>query len=142
MGKLSQRSIDRLQGVSKDIIKLVLKAVDNSPLDFGIAQDGGLRTVTRQKQLYDIGRRGIEGEKCVTWSMKSKHLTGEAFDIIVYRDGKITWDEKDFDTVACHILETAAKMDIPITWGGTFPKPDRPHFQLTNGFYAHGERIT
>lgn len=139
---LSQRSIDRLQGVHEDLIKILLESIKDSPLDFGIAKDGGLRTVQRQRELYAIGRRGIEGEKPVTWTMKSRHLNGEAFDIIVYRDGKVTWEERDFEIVAGHILGKAAKLMIPLTWGGSFKKPDMPHFELTRGFYEFGERVS
>lgn len=52
-----------------------------------------IRTYARQKYLYSIGRRGIKGEKPVTWTMKSRHLVGKAADIIP-KDGD--WNDKAF----------------------------------------------
>lgn len=54
-----------------------------------------IRTYNRQQYLYSIGRRGIKGEKPVTWTMSSKHLVGKACDIIP-KDGD--WNDKEFFT--------------------------------------------
>ena len=47
------------------------------------------RTIEEQRSLYAIGRT-IPGKK-VTWTLKSKHLTGDAFDFVIMVDGKPDW---------------------------------------------------
>lgn len=39
------------------------------------------RSQSRQDELYKKGRRGIPGEKPVTWTRKSKHTEGLAMDV-------------------------------------------------------------
>lgn len=48
-----------------------------------------LRTQERQKWLYGIGRTHHTSSKPVTWTMNSKHLTGEAVDVVFLNNGKI-----------------------------------------------------
>jgi len=52
------------------------------------------RSEEEQRQLYWIGRRGLNGERPVTWTLKSKHIVGLAFDIAILKEGKPTWDMK------------------------------------------------
>ena len=50
---LSQRSLDRLEGVHDDMIRVVKKAIDVTKIDFGVIC--GLRTIEEQKALVDKG---------------------------------------------------------------------------------------
>lgn len=47
------------------------------------------RTLDEQKNLYALGR--TKPGKRVTWTLKSKHLTGDAFDFVIVYDGKPDW---------------------------------------------------
>lgn len=47
------------------------------------------RSLEEQKRLYAQGRT-IPGKK-VTWTLKSKHITGDAFDFVIMVDGKPDW---------------------------------------------------
>jgi len=125
MWKLSQKSLNRMEGVHSDLRRLMEEAIKHSPHDFGITE--GLRSVSRQQKLV------MEGK---SKTMNSRHLTGHAVDIVVYVDGKVTWDFKYYEQVAGHILGLAAKMDIPIVWGGSWKTfKDGVHFELSKGFY-------
>jgi peptidoglycan LD-endopeptidase CwlK len=118
--KLGKRSLERLQGVKEPLVLVAKTAIVDSPYDFSITC--GLRTVEEQKMLVATGK---------SRTMKSKHLTGDAFDIAVFVDGKLTWELKYYKAVATHIKKVAAKLGVKITWGGDWNSfIDGPHFQL------------
>jgi len=49
MFKLSQRSLDRMEGVHPDLIRVVKKAITFTKIDFGVIE--GLRSEEKQKEL-------------------------------------------------------------------------------------------
>jgi len=126
MYKLSQRSLKRLKGVDKRLVSIVKEAIHNSPYDFGIAWMGGYRTAEMQNDLYSAQK-----SKCDGYKKKSKHQTGLAFDIVVYKDGVITWDSNTFSDVADHIMYIATTKGVTLTWGGNWRNfRDLPHFEI------------
>lgn len=119
------RSKERLQGVHPDLVKVLEKAIKESPLDFSITE--GLRTKERQKALFDAGK---------SQTMNSRHLTGKAVDIAVIKDGEVTWDFKYYQLVADHIKKVAKELQIDIVWGGDWQSfKDGPHFELHRSVY-------
>lgn len=99
--------------------------------EFSIAMhDEGLQFIVtctyrpqeEQDALYAQGRTK-PGRK-VTWTLKSKHTERTAFDIAMMKDGKITWDSKEYDRPG-EIGES-----VGLEWGGRWKTPDKPHFQL------------
>ena len=133
--KLSNTSKDRLKGVNPKLIAIVEAAITNSPYDFGIPPDGGLRTTARQQELYALGR--TKGGSIVTHTdgvhKKSIHQSGNAFDIYAFVDGKATWNAKYYEPIARHIQKVAfEQFGVKLTWGGDFRSwKDRPHFELS-----------
>jgi peptidoglycan L-alanyl-D-glutamate endopeptidase CwlK len=122
---LGQRSKDRLNGVHPDLVKVIEEAIKESPLDFSVTE--GLRTKERQKVLFDAGK---------SQTMNSRHITGNAVDIAVIREGEVTWDAKYYIPVIEHIKKIAKSMDIAIVSGGdwiTFK--DYPHIELHRSAY-------
>jgi hypothetical protein len=107
-------------------------------------------TVKEQAALYAQGRRDLaevnllravvgwspireKENRRVTWTMKSRHLDGEAFDIAILSDGQPTWDEKVSvnDNDEPDYLEAGQIGEaIGLTWGGRFKNCDPCHFQL------------
>lgn len=104
--KLSQRSLDRLEGVKPDLINVVKRAIELTTIDFGVIE--GVRTEERQKELVAKG---------ASKTMKSKHLEGNAVDLMVYVDGRGCWELNLYDEVADAMRQAAIEEGVPIRWG-------------------------
>lgn len=119
--KFSQRSENNLKGVHPDLVKVVRRALQLSPIDFGITE--GLRTKERQTQLV------IEGK---SQTMNSRHITGHAVDVFAYPTSAGSWEWKYYEQIAVAFKQAAKELVIPIEWGGDWKTlKDGPHFQLT-----------
>ena len=67
--KLSQRSLDKLEGVHPDMVKCVTSAINYSKVDFGVIC--GMRTEAEQKELVAKG---------ASKTMKSKHTLSRSVE--------------------------------------------------------------
>jgi len=143
MYRFSSRSLDRLEYVDPILIKILKEGIKHSPYDFGIPRDGGFRTFRRQEELYARGRTteqliekgivGIEGrpdKSRITWTLKSMHMTGKAFDIYAYVDKQASWDLKYLEPIARHLQEVALKHGVVLNWGQDLWGKDGAHFQI------------
>jgi peptidoglycan L-alanyl-D-glutamate endopeptidase CwlK len=133
MNKLSKRSRGRLEGIRPILILIIEEAIKTSPHDFGIPEDGGLRTEARQAELYAIGRT-VAG-KIVTRAdgkiKKSRHQFGTAFDIYAFVDGKASWNVNHLTAIAKHLQKVAGVLGVDLEWGGDWVSfADYPHFQI------------
>lgn len=136
----SQRSIDSLKGVHPNLVRVVTRALALSTVDFRIIE--GVRTPTRQRQLYAQGRTK-PGPK-VTWTLNSNHFVnkrtgfGHAIDIL---PAPYDWkDLNNFNAVANAMFQAADELKINIRWGADWDndgnprergETDSPHFELT-----------
>ena len=77
--KLSKRSETNLQGVNPRLVLIVRRAALS--MDFVVTE--GLRTLARQTQLVAAG---------ASFTMNSRHLTGDAVDLAAVVNGEIRWD--------------------------------------------------
>lgn len=122
MYKFSKRSLDNLKGVDKRLIKVMEEVLSISPYDFGITE--GLRTIEKQKEYVRTGK---------SQTMNSYHLKGKAVDIVVYKDGKVSWKLDYYKEIADLVKKIAKHDGLKITWGGDWKTlVDGPHFQLEN----------
>jgi hypothetical protein len=72
-----------------------------------------------------------EGFSTVRWP-DSKHnkYPSRAFDVIPYPEG-FAADTEEFNLLATHILCAAAKLGVPLRWGGHWQHfKDLAHFEL------------
>ena len=106
--KLSNRSLDNLEGIDPSLITLVTKAITDSPIDFGVTE--GMRTIERQRHLVTIG---------ASRTMNSRHLTGHAVDLVVW-DGGPRWEWPLYYTLAEHIRKWAQILNVRLIWGGAW----------------------
>lgn len=132
MFRFSERSLKKLEGVHPDIIKVVKRAIEITPVDFGIIH--GVRTQAEQNALYEQGR--TKPGKIVTWTRNSKHLKqkdgyGHAIDVAAYKKGTLSWDAELYYEIATAIKNAAKELDIMLYWGPDIGiKGDLGHFQL------------
>ena len=111
---LSQRSLGRLDGVKNELHSVVTTAIGLSNVDFGVTS--GLRT---QKEQEDLVARGA------SQTMKSKHLTGDAVDVVAYIGGsRISWELNLYDDIADAFKEASVREGVGIRWGASWHIPD------------------
>jgi len=106
---LSQRSLDRLEGVHDDMVRVVKKAIDVTKIDFGVIC--GMRTLEEQEALVAKG---------ASQTMKSKHLEGLAVDLMAYVGGRASWELNLYDDIADAMKEAAKLEDVSIRWGAAW----------------------
>ena len=120
MFKLSKKSLGKLDEVNPDLQKLVKNAIGLSTIDFGISE--GMRTKERQQILYNTGK---------SQTMNSRHLTGHAVDVYAWKDGAVSWEFEDYETINVAFSQAAKLTNIPYVWGGSWKTfKDGPHFEL------------
>lgn len=118
--KFSQLSENNLVGVKPPLVAVVRRALELSSVDFGITE--GLRTQERQKQLYAEGK---------SQTMNSRHLTGDAVDVVAYVSGAVSWDLPLYRKISEAFKQAGQELNTPIEWGGDWKTlVDGPHFQL------------
>lgn len=120
MFKLSKKSLGKLSEVNPDLQKLVKNAIGLSTIDFGISE--GMRTKERQQILYDTGK---------SQTMNSRHLTGHAVDVYAWKDGAVSWEFEDYETINVAFSQAAKLTNTLYVWGGSWKTfKDGPHFEL------------
>ena len=118
--RFSKRSLDNLKGVNPELVKVVHKALELSEIDFVVTE--GLRTLERQRMLYDQGK---------SQTMNSNHLTGNAVDIAALVDGTVSWDLNYYKVISTAFKAASEELGIPINWGGDWKGfIDAVHFEL------------
>lgn len=118
--KLSRRSLDNLEGVNESLVAVVKSAIGSSEVDFGVIQ--GLRTVEQQKELVAKG---------ASQTMKSKHLDGNAVDLMAYINGRGSWELNVYDEVADAMKEAAKALGVKIRWGAAWHIDDIASYEGT-----------
>lgn len=107
--KLSQRSLDRLEGVKPELVDVVKRAIELTTIDFGVTE--GLRTEERQKELVAKG---------ASQTMKSKHLTGDAVDLVAYLGSQVEWGIACYDEIADAMKQAAQEKGVGLVWGAAW----------------------
>lgn len=117
---LGTKSKEKLQGVDIRLVRLVEQAIKETTVDFTVLE--GLRTPERQQQLVNEG---------FSQTLKSKHLTGHAVDLVAIVNGKVSWDKEHYPEIARAMKKAALEQKVNIRWGGDFKSFfDGPHFEL------------
>ena len=111
--KLSTTSLKRLQGVDPKLVEVVKRAIEISKVDFGVTE--GLRSVATQKKYVAAGK---------SQTMNSKHITGDAVDLVAYVGSKISWELNLYDDIADAMKQAAKEQGVSLRWGAAWNIPD------------------
>ena len=118
MYHLGNKSLQKLEGVHPDLVKVVKRAIEITEQDFSVIE--GLRSIERQRELVNTG---------ASTTMNSRHLTGHAVDIAPY---PLSWDWQYFYPIADAMKDAAQELGIDLEWGGDWTSfKDGPHWQLS-----------
>lgn len=101
--KFSQRSENNLKGVNPDLVKVIRRALEITPVDFIVIE--GMRTQSRQKELVATGK---------SQTMNSRHLTGHAVDIIPVNT---TWKIEEFHPLLKAVKQAADEQGLKLRFG-------------------------
>ena len=119
---LSSRSLAKLEGVKPELVEVVKTAITLSKTDFGVIY--GMRSAAEQQKLFDSGK---------SQTLKSKHLTGDAVDLMAYVDGKASWELNLYDDLADAMKWAATEKGVKIRWGAAWTVPDIAAWDGTMG---------
>jgi len=123
--RLSRRSLNKLVGVHPDLVRVVHRAIDITPIDFSVVE--GVRTLTKQREYF------IKG---LSRTMHSRHLTGHAVDLAPWVDGTILWDDGlHWKELSLAVKAAALAEGVQVEWGYDLWKWDKPHWQLPREQY-------
>jgi len=120
MYKLSKRSKSKLEGINPQLRNVVERAIYLTDVDFGVIC--GLRTEQEQRRLVHKG---------LSQTMKSKHLTGHAVDLMAYMGRKACWELNVYDEIAEAMRQSAKEYGVAIRWGGAWNVDDITQWQGT-----------
>ena len=91
------------------MIEVVKTAIEFTTVDFGVIQ--GLRTIEQQRELVAKG---------ASQTMKSKHLTGDAVDLMAYVGSRGSWELSLYDNIADAMKLAAIECDVKLRWGAAW----------------------
>lgn len=121
---MDERSAKNLATVNPKLAKLGeehLRRLAEMGLTFKVTS--GNRTQAEQDALYAQGRTAPG--PVVTWTRKSRHIGGRAYDLTLFSGKNPVWESRHYDTAG------AVGEELGLVWGGRWKRsPDRPHFEL------------
>ena len=127
---------ERLDDIDKTLAAVVRHAAEGLPFDLIVVE--GRRSKARQADLYAQGR--TKPGKVVTWTLKSKHIDGQAVDLAPMKGGAIDWTSlKKFDAINTAMQGAALALKVKIRWGADWNQngkirergeTDSPHWEL------------
>lgn len=142
-------SLKKMNGVHPYLVDIIKDALKTTPILFLITE--GVRTVERQKKLYEQGREvsGTIITNCDGIKVKSNHQIkngpyGYAIDLYpyIYRRMRIheAYVPDAFRIIAKHIKSIAQKKKVAIVWGGDWSINDYSHFELDTVSYGNSNQ--
>lgn len=105
----SRASLERLEGVREPLRDVADRALEISPIDFGITR--GMGTIQEQREHVANGK---------SQTLKSYHLIGQAIDVVPFYRGSHRYAWPFFYPVADAFRSASIELGIPIVWGGAW----------------------
>lgn len=135
--RFGRKSLQELEGVHLGLVAMCHRALELSAVDFSVHD--GLRTSEEQQALVAVG---------ASETMNSKHLTGDAVDLVPYVNSMLRWEWGPIFKVAEAVRQAAQELKIPIVWGAawdlnftqTTDSPELIMQQYSNRIIAKGRK--
>ena len=131
---LGKRSLKSLRGVDPLLVKVVKRAIEITKQDFMVLE--GVRTLERQRELVARG---------ASKTLRSRHLTGDAVDLVVWND-TIDWNDiAGYKAIGAAMLQAAKELGVTLRWGADWDSDgdhydesfvDWVHFELPRSVYG------
>lgn len=127
----SEASEENLKLVHPELVKVLRYALEISPIDFGISC--GVRDYEDQvKRVADGDSETLDSYHLIQKKTGYSH----AVDIMVFPNGKLSWEPIDFSPVLQAIMESAILFGVQIEFGAFWQSlVDCPHIQLNQSYY-------
>lgn len=109
-----------LVGVDARLVQLAERLAEISPIPFKITE--GVRSAQRQRELFAQKK---------TKTLKSRHLTGHAIDVVPLVGGNPSWQWKDYTPLIKAAKNIAAEMNVRFVFGYDWGW-DAPHIEVRN----------
>ena len=124
--KFGERSLRELDGVHKDLVAVVNRALELTVQDFAVHD--GIRSLQEQKEHVASG---------ASQTLDSRHLSGHAVDLVPLINGKLRWAWPPIYKIADAVRTAARELNIPLRWGGAWDvaftdSDDRPEDLLAD----------
>lgn len=130
MFRFGKTSLENLEQVHPELVRVAERAIQRSRIDFGISE--GLRSYDQQVEL-------LKQKKTTT--LESLHLMQEdgfahAIDIFPYVNGKANYSERYFRPIIQTFITEAAVLEVQLEFGALWMDfSDWPHIELNPRFY-------
>lgn len=111
---LGRRSEENLVGVDPRLIRCVRRAITTSAVDFTVFE--GVRTLERQRALFERG---------ASRTLNSRHLDGDAVDLVPWIAGRAQWQAPACLVVASAMRDAAVVCDVELICGIVWDRPLR-----------------
>lgn len=110
--RFSRRSENNLATIKPALSAVVRRALELTTVDFVVIE--GLRTLQKQKEYVKKG---------VSQTMNSKHLTGDAVDLMAYIGNRGSWEMPLYFEIAEAMRRASEELAVDIRWGGAWTVP-------------------
>lgn len=113
---LGAKSLRELADVSPALVALVKRAIEITPVDFGVHD--GIRSLQDQRALVAVG---------ASKTLDSQHLVqadgyGHAVDLVPYINGQLRWEWGPIYEIAAAMSQAAIQQSVPLRWGGVWDR--------------------
>lgn len=109
MFKLDDKSEKELQGVKSPLVNVVRLAATRCEVKFAVHD--GLRTLAEQEEMVSSG---------ASTTLNSKHLTGDAVDLVPIINGKLRWEWEPIYKIAVAMRSAAQELNEKLRWGAAW----------------------
>ena len=126
----SASSLSKLDGVHPDLVRVAKRAIEISPIDFGITD--GVRSQTRQLELVGQGKSHDEDSQHL---LKSSGY-GHAIDVYAWVNSKMNWTNRTYGPIVQAFFTAAIEEEVQIRAGHLWlGLHDSVHIELSRDYY-------